>query len=221
MHENLEILVSVKKKLVKWLGNTSRLILSDEQTKFVQSTNGFQYLGYSFMHVLQHGTTKIKIYPSKQSQKELISVVGDICRKFRSISTFNLIGLIKPKILIWANYFKCVGCKKLFHKIDYKIFQILSSWVFRRDRKNSRSVVKEKYFPSGKTYNFRGYEYKDNWILCAKYKLTGSRAIESWIPRVAWVFLIKYIKANSSKSVYHDDIYWIKRIIKYSFNLLK
>ena len=51
--------------------------------------------------------------------------------------------------------------------MDYVIFQQLRAWVFRRKSKGlrSRTKLKEKYFPKGKEYLFRGTTHSNNWIL--------------------------------------------------------
>lgn len=44
---------------------------------------------------------------------------------------YDLISTLRPIILGWANYFRYAECKVLFQKLDYAMFGILRSWVFR------------------------------------------------------------------------------------------
>jgi hypothetical protein len=92
--------------------------MDDTKSKVLESTQGFSFLGYQIINIFKNSSNRVKIYPSRISQKELITTVGGICKKFRSISTFSLIELLRPKILKWANYFKYVECKKVFKKLD-------------------------------------------------------------------------------------------------------
>ena len=76
----------------------------------------------------------------------------------------------RPKILGWGNYFRHCECKEAFNKMDKDIFNILRAWVFRRDKRSSRTVVKEKYFPSGESYSFENRTYNNNWVLVGQTK---------------------------------------------------
>jgi len=74
-------------------------LLREEKINIVESTKGFVFFGYHFINLYKNGNIKVKVYPSKESQKKLIFFIGEKCRQFRSISVFNLINLIKPEIL--------------------------------------------------------------------------------------------------------------------------
>ena len=222
IHENLETLIKLKQILIEWFNNTSKLVLNEEKTKIVKSTHGFNFLGFRCINIYKNGNMKVKIYPSKKNQKNIIASISEICKKFRTIHTFKLIELLKPKILSWINYFKYIECKKVFNKLDYSIYQIFRSWVFRRDRKSGRMKIKEKYFPSGKVYLFNGKKYQDNWILFSKVKNNKGQILENWLPKLSWVKSLKYIKIVGKKSIYDgDEVYWSNRAKKYgNFNSL-
>jgi RNA-directed DNA polymerase len=170
------------------------------------------FLGQRFVNIYRNDNIRVKIYPSKKNQKEIIASIGNKCRKLRSISTFKLIELIKPMILGWAHYFKYTECKEVFNKIDHKIFQIIRSWVFRRDRKNGRRKITKQYFPSGKIYKFRDRKYQDKWILFGKSKGPDNQILENWLPKISWIQSEKFIELKGSKSVYDNDkVYWNTR----------
>nr|YP_009514394.1 putative reverse transcriptase and intron maturase [Caulerpa lentillifera]AXG75898.1 putative reverse transcriptase and intron maturase [Caulerpa lentillifera]QUV75634.1 hypothetical protein [Caulerpa lentillifera] len=180
--------------------------------------NGFNFLGYSFIKIFnkQKKTYRIKIYPTKENQKRLIKNVGEICRRYRSISSYDLIQILRPKIIGWANYYRYCECSDTFKKMDHFIFRILRSWVFRRARKKGRLLTKEKYFPSGRTYYFDNNKFSDNWILYGKKRGKNGEILENFLPRLSWVKSIKHIKVRGNSSVYDGNhIYWINRLSKY------
>jgi len=221
IHEDYNIIVQAKEALSKWLSNTSKLQLNNSKTKIIDSRESFNFLGLTFINIVRNDVTRVKIYPSKQNQKSFIKAIGDRCRKYRSLSAYDLIESLRPVIIGWAYYYRYYECKEVFHKMDHLIFQILRSWVFRRDRRNGRLVIKQKYFPSGKVYEFDGRSYQDNWILCGKSKGKNNQIKEIWLPRLSWVSSINYIKVQNTRSIYDgDDVYWSQRSYKYgSFNL--
>lgn len=209
IHDNFDIISKAKNALNEWLSKTSKLHLNETKTKIVDSRNGFNFLGFSIINIVRNGVTRVKIYPSKKNQKLLIQIVGDRCRKFRSISTYSLIESLKPIIVGWGYYFRYSKCKEVFKKMDYMISDIIRGWVFRRDKRSGRGIVKENYFPSGKVYIFENRLHQNNWVLCGK---TGEKADqmmkENWLPKLSWISSLNYVKIQSNKSVYDgDDVY--------------
>ena len=208
IHENFDIISKAKDALNDWLSKTSKLELNETETKIVDSRKGFTFLGFRFINVVRNGVTRVKIYPSKKNQKLLIQTIGDRCRKFRSISTYSLIEFVKPIILGWGYYFRYSECKEVFKKMDYMMFNIIRRWVFRRDKRSGRRLVKENYFPSGKVYIFENRPHQDNWVLCGKMEDKAFSMKENWLPKLSWISSRSYVKAQSNRSVYDgDDVY--------------
>ncbi|MFB6225677.1 MAG: reverse transcriptase domain-containing protein [Candidatus Paceibacteria bacterium] len=216
IHRNKGIVERAQTALSDWLANTSGLSLNTEKTRIVHSNCGFDFLGFSFIYLCRNKVGKVKIYPSKNNQKKLIDKVRELCVKYRSISTFDLIGSLRPVILGWANYFRFVECKDTFSKLDFSIFGILRSWVFRRDKRHGRFKTKERYFPSGKVYRFDGREYQNNWILWGKAYSNKGKLVERFLPRMSWVASRKHVSVRGDASVYDGNVmYWAQRSRRY------
>lgn len=209
LHKSKEIIEKSKLFIEYWLNTKPKLKLNTTKTKIVCSSEGFNFLGFKFISIQRNNQTKIKIYPAKSSVTSIIQKIGNITRKNRSISSYDLIETLRPIILGWANYYKFCECKETFHKVDNLIWKIIRSWVFRRDRLHGRTTIKEKYLPSGKSYRFDNSTYIDNWILTGKKIDKGSKIKENWLPRIQWVKKKKYVKVKGKASVYNGDhIYW-------------
>ena len=216
----LEDIKQIEKQVEIWLSEEAGLSLSKAKTRIVNSTEGFEFLGFHFISIQKEATSqyKIKIHPSKTSKQRLISRTREIIQKNRSMSSYNLINLLAPKIIGWANYFRFSECQKEFSKMDYLIFQQVRAWVFRRKSKGlrSRTKIKEKYFPTGKTFTFRGKEYSNNWILVGQTLIKG-KIKENFLPKMAWVGSSQHAKIKGNASPYNGDhLYWAKRTEKYS-----
>nr|YP_009472794.1 hypothetical protein [Caulerpa manorensis]ARO74453.1 hypothetical protein [Caulerpa manorensis] len=217
IHSDKGIALAAKDELSLWLKATSNLSFNEAKTSVRSSREGFNFLGFSFITIKRSNSYRTKIYPSKENFKQLIKKVGDSCRRYRSISSYDLIGVLRPIILGWANYFRYCECKYTFSVASRIIFQILRSWAFRRDRRHGRFSVKEKYFPSGKSYTYEGRAYSDNWILFGQKRSKGGLVEERFLPRISWVSSLKYVKVRGNSSVYDGHhFYWVQRLSKYS-----
>lgn len=183
--DKLEICLSETKKWFSELG----LHLTDKDYEIRQSSEGFTFLGFQIIQVKIPNSTKsrIKVYPSRNSQAQLLSKVRHLLQHHKSVSSYELIRLIRPIILCWGNYFKYFTFKPTFQKLTHLIFQKLRAWVFRRDTKNGRQYVKEKYFPSHKIYTFNGVKHQSNWVLVGRKKDPGSQMQETFLPHLSWI----------------------------------
>lgn len=207
IHKDPLVLENAKVALSQWLANTSQLKYNEQKSRIIHSSTGFNFLGFSIINVVRNKATRIKIYPSNKNQKKLIKEIGDRCRKYRSISAYDLISSLRPKILGWGNYYRFCECKETFSKLDRHIFQILRAWVFRRDKRHGRKIVKENYFPSGRSYVYYGNTYQNNWILVGKTKDKGGTIQENFLPKLSWIESVKHLKVKDTASVYADDAY--------------
>ena len=206
----------------KWLINEAGLKLSKVKTRIVNSTSGFEFLGFQIISVktAQKEEYRVKIHPSNESKSRIIARTRKIIQENKSASSYALIGLLSSRIIGWANYFRFRECQKDFSKIDYIIFKQIRAWVFRRKSKGlrSREKLKEKYFPSENRYIFRGKKYKNNWILTGSTTDKVTREIKhNFLPKMSWVTSAQHIKIKGNASPYDGNhLYWAKRTARYS-----
>ena len=213
IHKEESIIQEAKEEISKWLASGPRLNINDAKTTIVNSNNGFDFLGFSIITITR-GRPRIKIYPSRKSQANLLLKVRNIIQNNRSASAYNLIQTLRPVIIGWANYFRFSECKTVFHKLTHLIHLKLRAWVFRRDTRNGRKEVKQRYFPTGKTYYFDGIKHQDNWVLNGKQLGKNGETKENWLPHIVWVQSKKWVKIKGNKSPYDgDNVYWAKRTI--------
>ena len=213
IHKEKSIVQEAKEEIAKWLRNGPGLEFSEAKTSIVDSNEGFDFLGFSIITITR-GKPRVKIYPSRKSQTTLLVKVRNIIQNNRSASTYNLILTLRPVIVGWANYFRFSECQEVFHKLTHLIHQKLRAWVFRRDTRNGRIKVKQRYFPNGKTYYYDGTRHQDNWTLTGKQLGKKGEMQEIWLPHMAWVKSKKWVKIKSDKSPFDgDNVYWAKRTL--------
>lgn len=217
IHRNKEILRLCIEETHKWLA-TMGLQISEEKSALRDASYGFKFLGFKITLVRKpiKGNYKVKIQPSVENQKSLLEKVKVIVRKNRAISSYDLIQMLRPKILGWANYFKYCECKNTFHSLTDKIFRKLRAWVFRRDTRNGRKFIKERYFPSGREYYFDESFHKDNWTLVGRKKFNKGVVKEVFLPHIVWVKSRKHVKVKGDESPFSKSFYWAVRSVKYS-----
>jgi RNA-directed DNA polymerase len=214
IHKDENIIREAKAEISKWLWDGPRLVLSEEKTAIRNTNKSFDFLGFTCITITRGSSTRAKIYPSRLSQARLLLKVRQIVINNRNASSYNLINLLRPVIIGWANYFRFSECSSIFSKLTHLIFQKLRAWVFRRDTRNGKKEVKQRYFLSNKTYLFDDTKHQDNWVLHGKQLGKSGIGKENWLPHLSWVKSRKWVKILGDYSPYNgDNLYWGKRTI--------
>jgi RNA-directed DNA polymerase len=215
IHENLDILNACIPEAKGWLANIG-LEVSEEKSALRDGRKSFSFLGFQIIQVKKDGRYKVKITPSSEKQSALLKKVRDVIQMNKTSSAYKLVRILRPIIIGWANYYKFCECSSVFKKLTNAVFQKIRAWVFRRDTRNGRSVVRERYFPPGKKYNFKGKTHQDNWILCGRQKSKTGIMSEIFLPHMVWVASEKFVKVKGDKSPFDGDVlYWGSRLSKY------
>lgn len=194
---------------------TVGLELSSEKTNLRHSTDGFQFLGFQLICIKSQQKSYLKIHISTKSKQRLLTKVSKIIHTNRSASAYSLCKQISPVLIGWANYFRYCQCNADFEQINYAVYGMIRAWVFRRKSKGlaSRTALKNKYFPEGKTYKFQGKEYKDNWVLYGTTTTPRGETKEAFLPKITWVASASHVKIKGTKSPFDGDIvYWGEQV---------
>jgi len=217
IHKDRKVIEMAQIVLEDWLWENCKLKLNKSKTSIYDSTQGFDFLGFTCINVRKNGISRLKIYPSRTSQARILLNLREVIQRNKASSSYHLISLLKPKIIGWGNYYRYIECKSTFSRISHYIYQKLRAWAFRIDKRHGRRIVKEKYFPSGRTYIFEGAKHQDNWILCGKEKGINDETKEIWLPHLTWIKSKKWVKVKGTKSPYDgDNVYWGARMASYS-----
>lgn len=217
IHKDYTVVEKAKTLIQNWLWENSRLKLNQTKTRIYDSAQGFEFLNFTCINVKRNGISRLKICPSKSSQVRILSNLREIIQRNKAASSYHLISLLKPRIIGWGNYYRYCECSNAFTRISHYIHQKLRAWAFRIDKRHGRGIVKERYFPSGKTYYFEGTRHQDNWILCGKEKDKDNVVKENWLPHLTWIKSKKWIKIRGTKSPFDgDNLYWAVRMASYN-----
>ena len=189
-------------KIDEWLGIRG-LKLSEEKTKIVHITEGFDFLGFNVRQYKVNNTKtgyKLLIKPSKKFLQKTRNDLREIFLNHAGKSVNKLIGKINPVIRGKANYLNKHVSSKAFAKLDNYLFVRQVRFVNRTHPNKNRKWKKHKYW-GGKYFQRNG-----QWIF-------GDKQSGKFMLKFSWT----KIKRHSivSKRASPDDPalkeYWSKR----------
>lgn len=217
LHRNPEIVKQCKIEAQIFLDSVG-LKINEQKTIIKPASQGFNFLGFTLTKIKrQNGNYKTLIYASKKNQKRFSEKVRGIIQSNKSNSAYGLIRKLRPIVVGWANYYRYCECSTIFSKMDNLILHKLRAWMFRRDNR-SRELIKEKYFPSNKTYIYEEKSHKDNWVFYGETTGKDGKIKTAFLPHMSWVSSKKFVKVKQNKSPYDgDSLYWTLRTSKYTY----
>ena len=152
-----EVLEKKVKPVVKTFLKERGLSLSRKKTKITHIEEGFDFLGVN----IRKYKGKFLRKPARASIKTFLSNIRKTIKSNPTAKTENLIRLLNPKIIGWANYHRHNCSKKTFSRMSEDIFRALWSWIKRRHTRKSAHWVYKKYFRR---------KGNRNWIFSTKIK---------------------------------------------------
>jgi len=164
--------------LKEWLAKRG-LALSEEKTKIVHLTDGFDFLGFNIRHYKAPLTSKsgykLLIKPSKKSVQKIREKLRTEWKALHGSNAQGVLKKLNPIIRGWANYFRIGVAKKTFNSLD--------SWMFRKELGYVRRMHPTKSFQwrQKRYWGKLNKQREDNWVFGDK--LTGGYLLKfSWSP---------------------------------------
>jgi RNA-directed DNA polymerase len=201
--ETREDAEQVQKILVEWL-NERGLTLSEEKTRIVHLTEGFDFLGFTIRHYPAPQTSrtgwKLLIKPSKEAVKDLRKKLKDQWKKAQGTNVQTVLNKLNPIIRGWANYFRTVVTKEIFSTLDH--------WMYGKEKHYAKQMHPNK------SINWRRRKYwgrlhldrLDFWVFGDKQ--TGRHLLRfSWFP----IERHPLVKGRASPDDPQLKDYWKKR----------
>ncbi len=189
--------------LVAWLKERG-LTLSEEKTRIVHLTEGFDFLGFNIRHYPAPQTSrtgwKLLIKPSKESIQDVQKKLKDQWDKVQGTNVQAVLTRLNPVIRGWANYFRTAVAKEIFSNLD--------RWMFyKADRYTRRMHPKKSTDWRHRTYWGRfQLDRLDPWVFGDKP--TGGHLLKfSWFPIERHVL----VKGTASPDDSRLADYWAKR----------
>jgi RNA-directed DNA polymerase len=151
-----ELLEEEVKPLVTRFMQERGLELSQEKTRITHIADGFDFLGqnirkysgksYNFLEQIRKDNGTLYNHPSKKNVKAFLKDIRETIKGHKQATAYNLIAMLNPKIVGWANYHRHSAASKTFSHVDWAIERAIWRWIKRRHPKKSTRWMQKKYF---------------------------------------------------------------------------
>ena len=184
----------------QWLSERG-LEISEEKTRIVNITDGFNFLGFN----LRQYKGKLLIKPQKEKVLQFCKELGVTIKACGSWSQEKLIQKLNPILLGFANYYRGVVSKETFSYINHRMWYYLWRWAKRRHPNKSKQWVKDKYFRKWKNVNWT--------FMCEGISRTGKGKLFILTNIALDVPIIRHVKVKGESSPDDPSLikYWEDR----------
>jgi RNA-directed DNA polymerase len=195
------------------------LELKPSKTKLVHTLNnfegespGFDFLGFNIRqypcgkftsgkspHKKLLGFNTI-ITPSSEKVKIHLKEIAKKVDTHRAKSQADLIKILNPVITGWANYYRTVSSSKVFHKLDFLVYQKLRAWAYHRHPNKSKGWVSNKYWQTIDD---------DHWVFATREENSNPLQLR----KHGQIKITDHAKVKGESSPYDGNlVYWSSRI---------
>jgi RNA-directed DNA polymerase len=224
IHEEKEVISESKRYIEQWL-EVRGLSFSEEKTKIVHSTEGFNFLGCHIKHYENRikGTYRVKLLNGTKTERNRANAthvmriepmkekviahwrkVSDKIWSLRTAPAAAVIKEIQPIITGWANTYKEFHASEAFNKLDNLLYLRLLQWSKRRHPDKGVKWVVDKYF---------GHVNGRNWVFMDVRGGKVVAAIKAYSKHKEPTG--SYAKVGFDRSYYDGDTpYWASRLSK-------
>ena len=197
--------------LKAWLAERG-LELSAQKTRIVHIRDGFNFLGCHVRMFGKGNNQSLLIKPQKQKVLDFCKRIGEITRKYRTVTAEVLIGKLNPLLRGFANYYKPFGSKEVFSYIGYRVWQYLWNWCRRIHNKRRLKWVKNRYFKKVTRRSPNGLISSKDWVFFAK-STNPRKNTDIEIYDLAATTIVRHVKVKGTNSPDDPSLseYWLKR----------
>lgn len=188
--------------LQNWMKDRG-LTLSDEKTKIVHLTQGFDFLGFNVRQYPVSNTKtgfKLLIKPSKQTMQNVRNQLRQVWREHKSQNIEYLINKLNPIIRGIANYLR-IG-------VSSEAFSHLDSWMHTREKRyaNRMHPNKSDKWRQKRYWGRLNLDRMDNWVF-------GSKESNKHLLKFMWFNIERHTQIKGTSSPDDPELrqYWIKR----------
>jgi RNA-directed DNA polymerase len=201
--ESKEDAEAARQTLAKWLAERG-LALSEEKTRIVHLTEGFDFLGFNIRHYRKPRSTrtgyKLLIKPSKQSVQDVRNKLREKWHRVRGQNAQTVVGQLNPIIRGWANYFRTQVASETFRKLDHFMFKREVRYAKHTHPDKSWQWITQKYW--GRLNPRR----RDYWVF-------GDKQTGSYLLRFGWFPIERHVLVKGASSPDDPRLreYWLNR----------
>jgi len=200
--------VCVKEDFSAWLVERG-LALSEEKTRIVHLTDGFDFLGFNVRQFHRPEITrtgyKLLIRPSKKAVNALRQKLREAWLELRGHSLQAVLFRLNPIIRGWANYYRTVVSSRTFHALDQWMYLRSIRYARHTHPNKSRKWLKKRYWGQ------LNPERDDQWVF--GNKRPDKRGRFHYLLKFSWFKIVRHqlVKGTSSPDDASLREYWWSR----------
>jgi RNA-directed DNA polymerase len=189
--------------LPAWLAERG-LSLSEEKTRIVHLSEGFDFLGFNVRHYPCPQTSrsgyKLRITPSKKAVLGKVGEIRDIWLALHGHSVKAVLWKLNPIIRGWADYYRKSVASKTFGKLD--------KWMFHRQVRFARHTHPEKSWKwmCKRYWGKLNDKRDDNWVF-------GDKQSGKYLLKFGWFKIVRHELVRGASSPDDPELrdYWWER----------
>ncbi len=194
---------AAKNELDVWLAHRG-LSLSQEKTRIVHLTEGFDFLGFNIRHYAAPKTSrsgyKLLIKPSKQSVAAMRAHLRTELRSLKGQDVQTVLKRLNPIIRGEANYYRIAVASTLFKQLDH--------WMWRREEcyARKRHPTKPWYWRKQKYWGRLNSQREDSWVF-------GDKHHGGYLLKFSWFNIRRHVLVKGRASPDDPKLrdYWANR----------
>jgi RNA-directed DNA polymerase len=190
--------------LPPWLAERG-LDLSEEKTRIVHLTEGFDFLGFTVKQHPKPKTTrtgfKLLIKPSKKAVTRKRQELREAWLGLKGHNVPAVLRKLNPIIRGWAGYYRTVVSSKVFERMD--------TWMFHRAKRYAKHTHPEKPWKWRKNryWGRLNKEREDNWVF-------GDKRSGAYLLKFSWFKIVRHQLVRGRASADDPrlrDYWWTRR----------
>jgi len=189
--------------LPPWLAERG-LSLSEEKTRVVHLTQGFDFLGFNVKHYHAPQTAKtgfkLLIKPSKKAVTRKRQELREVWLGLNGHPINSVLGKLNPIIRGWANYYRTV--------VSSRVFRVMDRWMhLRAVRYAKRTHPKKPWkWQRSRYWGKLNKEREDNWVF-------GNKRTVAYLLKFSWFKIERHVLVKGRASPDDPDLkaYWLTR----------
>jgi len=201
--ESKEDAQAARRQAQEWLLKRG-LHLSEEKTRVVHLSEGFDFLGFNIRHYPAPNTArsgyKLLIKPSKESVCKFKERVRREWMALKGQTVMAVLKRLNPIVRGWANYFRIGVSKHTFETLDYWMFDRCVRYVRSNHRRKGWRWCRSKYWGQ------LNPERADRWVF-------GDKSTGAYLLKLSWTPIKRHVLVKGAASPDDPALrgYWNER----------
>jgi RNA-directed DNA polymerase len=140
------------------------LSLSEEKTRIVHLSEGFDFLGFNVRHYPSRNARsgwKLLIKPAQESVTRFRAKLKDTFKRLQGNNATALIQVLNPILRGWANYYRGVVSSEIFDHLEGYIFWKVRRWISKTHPNQSYGWRNRRYWGEHPAYPGSRWSFVD------------------------------------------------------------